>query len=117
MGNRLRELRNEKGFSQTQLAIKFNLGKSTVSHYENSERDIPSEMIIKFSEYFNVTADYFLGISSIRNEILSANNSIVFNAIKNIDFQKFTNNELIEFIALMKENAKYFLSRHVEPSF
>ena len=123
MGNRLRELRNEKRISQSQLAKIIHVGKSTISRYENAERGITSETLTELAKYFNVTTDYFLGISSVRNEYpndfidVPLNTSIVINAVKNIEFQKFTTKELNEFIELMKENAKYILYRRAETPF
>jgi len=36
-------------------------------YYENGKRDIPTEYIIKLAEFFEVTTDYILGKSDIRN--------------------------------------------------
>lgn len=115
MNNRLKELRLSKGMSQNQLGIKFNIGKTTVSHYENSERDIPTELILKMAKFFNVSVEYMFYAEDMVEE--SLNTTIVVNAARKIDFKKFTSAEMEEFIELMKENADQILSRHNEPSF
>lgn len=121
MDNRLKELRLSKGMSQTQLGIKFNLGKTTVSHYENSERDMPTELLLRLAEFFNVSVEYLLGAGTDKTVKTdypdSVNTTLVINAARNIDFRKFTGAEIEEFIELMKENANQILSRHVAPSF
>ena len=49
--------------TQKQLADKLNIVKASISGYEQS-RIFPSiEVLIQMCEYFNVTADYLLGLS------------------------------------------------------
>ena len=57
---RLRELREEKGLAQGQLAQIMGVNQRTISKYElgTSEPDIAT--IKKFCEFFKVTIDYFL---------------------------------------------------------
>ena len=31
------------------------------SHYENGKRDIPTDVLIKLADYYNVSVDYLLG--------------------------------------------------------
>lgn len=65
--NRLRFLRNEKGESLEKIATYLNVTIQTVSNYENEKRDMTPNTIIKLSEYFNVSTDYLLGKTNIRN--------------------------------------------------
>ena len=60
MGGRIRQLRNEKGLTQTELGKHLNIGKSTVSQYETDTNMPDSDMILKLSEFFNVSTDYIL---------------------------------------------------------
>ena len=55
---RLKELREDAEY----LHIKQN----TYSQYENGQRQLPIEMLIKLAEYYNVTTDYILGITEKR---------------------------------------------------
>lgn len=66
VGNRLRELRKEKGVSQDDLARLLNINKTTVSNYESDRRNLSVENITTLCKYFNVTADYLLGITDKR---------------------------------------------------
>jgi len=60
---RLKELRTEKGHSQMQLSNKTGLGKSAINSWENNQSDITSDNLIILAKFFNVTADYLLGLS------------------------------------------------------
>ena len=60
-GNRLRELRIEKGLNQQTLADMVGVSKSSISCYEKETRSPKSETIIDFIQIFGVNADYLLG--------------------------------------------------------
>lgn len=63
IANRLRDLREEKGFLQKFVADKIGVRSNTLSGYENGTRSPDPDMIIKLSELYNVTTDYLLGKS------------------------------------------------------
>jgi len=67
-GDRLKELRIEIKLTQEQLAEKFNTGKASISHYESNRRIPDAHTIEKFAEYFNVTVDFLLGRTEIRQQ-------------------------------------------------
>lgn len=61
-GQIIKELRQEKGMTQTQLAEKLNVTQKAVSRYELEEIDLSTELIIKLCEIFEISSDYLLGI-------------------------------------------------------
>ena len=63
LGLRLKTLRQEKGLTQQQLAEKLNVVKASVSGYEQSSIHPSAEVLIQICKYFNVSADYLLGLS------------------------------------------------------
>ena len=65
--NRLRFLRTEKGESLEKVAQYLNVSLQTVSNYETEKRDMTPETIIKLANYFNVSTDYLLGKTDIKN--------------------------------------------------
>ena len=65
--NRLKFLRNEKGENLEKIAKYLNVSIQTISNYENEKRDMTPETIIKLAEYFDVSTDYLLGKTDIRN--------------------------------------------------
>lgn len=64
---RLEELRKNKGISQDTLAQDLNMTQQRISAYEKGKREPDIETIKQFAEYFDVSTDYLLGKSDIRN--------------------------------------------------
>lgn len=62
-GQRLKELREEKGISRKQLADAMIVSVRLVSYWENGQRECDFETLIKLSKYFNESIDYLLGNS------------------------------------------------------
>jgi len=60
-GNRLRQLRKEKGLTQAELAKLLSIGESTISFYESGKRQPDYETLIRIADLFNVSVDYLLG--------------------------------------------------------
>ena len=58
---RIRELREERGMTQVQLAKEIGFSPNTISQYETGVLEPNLQTIKKLCDYFNVTADYFLG--------------------------------------------------------
>lgn len=65
--NRIRDLRIEKGWNQEYLGSLLNVQKSAVSKYEQGKISLNDDIIKKLSEIFEVSADYLIGNSDIRN--------------------------------------------------
>lgn len=59
--DRLKKLRIEKGLSQEKLSNTLSLNKSTICCYEKGTRVPSLEVLIKLSDYFEVSIDYLLG--------------------------------------------------------
>lgn len=57
---KIKELREEAGLSQVDLAKEFGLTQSTVGGWESSARSPKLDMLCKLADYFNVTTDYLL---------------------------------------------------------
>ncbi len=58
---RIRDLREDKNLSQTQIANLLNTSQTVYSRYERNERDLPIDYLITLCEFYNVSADYILG--------------------------------------------------------
>lgn len=61
-GQKIRDLRHEKGLTQTELANLFHIDKSTIAKYETDKIEPKLTTIIEFARFFNVTTDYLLGL-------------------------------------------------------
>ena len=57
---RLKELRNNIGMTQEQLAQKLKVGQNTVSQWETGERVPRIQTLIKLSQIFNCSLDELL---------------------------------------------------------
>lgn len=84
-GERLRELRIENNLTQEELASHFGLHKTRISQYELNKRQADDEMKKKFALYFNVSLDWLLGLSDIRNYTDDSNITIALNSDRNYD--------------------------------
>lgn len=61
-GERLKELRIERGLGQVELAKALSVSKGIVSMWENGLREPKMSNLILLSEYFNVPIDYLAGV-------------------------------------------------------
>lgn len=62
--NRIRDLREDADLKQSDLAKAVGIAQRTLSNYETGKTNPDSYAIIKLAEYFNVSADYLLGIEN-----------------------------------------------------
>ncbi len=58
---RLKDLREEKGVSQQQLANALNISQGSVGNWESGIREPNFETVKKIADYFGVSTDYLLG--------------------------------------------------------
>lgn len=66
-GERLKQLRNEKHMTQSDLGKLMNVSKASVSLYEKNERTPDQETLKRVAKYFDVSIDYLLGVSDKRH--------------------------------------------------
>jgi transcriptional regulator with XRE-family HTH domain len=65
-GYRLRELRENKELTQTQVAKRLGLSKTTISGYENNIKTPSLDVLVKLSILYGVSSDYILGLENRR---------------------------------------------------
>lgn len=63
LGKRLKELREERGLTQKELATLLHLNSVTYLHYEKAQRQPPLEVLADMAAFFGVTVDYLLGLT------------------------------------------------------
>nr|WP_294491587.1 helix-turn-helix transcriptional regulator [uncultured Mediterraneibacter sp.] len=111
MDNRIKELRNEKGLRQEDLAGIINVSQQTISRIENGENSLPADILIALSKFFHVSADYILKLSDsrmTREYQIEAEKRLE----KRIDFYRVyerlsrTNQEFIDLIMLRLEECQ-----------
>lgn len=63
MAGRIRALRKEKNVDQNTMALGIDVSNASISYWETGKQIPSAEVIYKMSKYFNVSADYILGLS------------------------------------------------------
>ncbi|MCC2130015.1 helix-turn-helix domain-containing protein [Oscillospiraceae bacterium CLA-AA-H272] len=61
---RLRDLREDRDLLQRQVAERLRCSQRVYSNYERGERDIPTDILIRLSEFYDVSVDYLLGLTN-----------------------------------------------------
>ena len=61
---RLKMLRTENNLSQNALAQKLDLSNASISYWETGKQVPSAEVIYKMSLFFDISADYLLGITN-----------------------------------------------------
>ena len=56
-GERIRELRTEKGLTQAELAKALNTTQRNISKYETEYLDLSTDLIIRLCNYFGLSDD------------------------------------------------------------
>ena len=73
LGERLKDLRVEWGYTLEELAAQTGLSKAALGKYETSESgDISLFAITKLAGFYDVTTDYLLGLAENKNRSDSA---------------------------------------------
>ena len=60
---RIRDLREDADLTQSQIAEYLGTSQTMYARYERGANEIPVRHIIKLCKYYDVSADYILGIT------------------------------------------------------
>lgn len=58
---RIRDLREDKDLTQTQMGKILSCSQRVYSNYERGDIDIPTQILIKLADHYGVSVDYLLG--------------------------------------------------------
>ncbi len=58
---RIRDLREDKDLTQTQMGEILSCSQRVYSNYERGDIDIPTTTLIKLADFYDVSVDYILG--------------------------------------------------------
>ncbi len=67
MYKRLRDLREDKDLTQTDIAKILGMSQTGYSKYETGENDIPTQILIKLADFYDTSVDYILGRTNAIN--------------------------------------------------
>jgi len=60
MYKRIRDLREDKDLNQTYIAKMLCMSQTGYSKYEAGENDLPTRVLIKLADFYDVSVDYIL---------------------------------------------------------
>ena len=66
MYQRIRDLREDRDLTQTQVAKMLGMSQTGYSKYETGENDIPTCVLIRLAELYDTSVDYLLGLTKER---------------------------------------------------
>ena len=64
MYKNIRDLREDSDMTQAQIAKKLNCSQQVYSNYELGQRDIPTDVLIRLANLYNVSIDFLLDQTS-----------------------------------------------------
>ncbi len=56
----LKNVRKKLNLNQQKVAMDLNISREALSHYENGKRQPSLNLLVKMSEYFNVSINYLI---------------------------------------------------------
>ncbi len=65
--NRLKEIREDKDYKQSEVAKILNVTQAQYSRYETGENTIPLDKIYKLAEFYKTSIDYLVYRTDERN--------------------------------------------------
>lgn len=100
---RLKLLRKERKLTQSGLAEVLNYGYTAISNYESGRNEPSISDLKKIAAYFEVSMDYLLCMSDIRNPYVETEESEIINDLKGSFFLLSENyrKELLHYVAFL----------------
>ena len=83
--NRIKFLREQRDFSQKDLADRLNIHKQTISQYERGCREPSFDNLLALCDIFNVSSDFLLGKSDVTPRFLTDQELSLVDAFRNAD--------------------------------
>lgn len=60
---KLKDIREDRDLTQRELAEYLHIRQNTYSQYENGQRSLPVDILVKLAEFFETSTDYILGLT------------------------------------------------------
>lgn len=98
LSERLKMLREESNMTKSDLALELNLAISSISQYESGDRIPSDEVKINIAKLFDVSLDYLMGLSDIRNPYVFFTLSEYFNSLTEDEI-----NDVIKYTMFIKK--------------
>ena len=92
--DRIKQLREQAGYSQAQLARKLDVTRSSVNAWEMGLSTPTTQYVVALAKLFHVSADYLLGLQSSSSIILDgytqADIELIYSLTKYFDSKRDT---------------------------
>lgn len=75
IGAQLRDLIEQDGITQKQLADALNISTATLNGYIQNRRQPDAKTVVRLASYFHTTTDYIYGLTTLREPIISPYNA------------------------------------------
>lgn len=85
IGERLAQLRKERGITQKEMAKKLDVTQSMVSDYEHGVFRLHGDLIIKIAKILEVSTDELLGLTKTEGSKQSIQNKRIYKKLIDID--------------------------------
>lgn len=76
IGDRIKEERIIRNITQQELGKLLGVSPSTIGMYEQNRRQPDGDTIVKLSEFFDVSTDYLLGRTDVKNQSEKISNAV-----------------------------------------
>lgn len=63
MFKRIRDLREDRDITQTQMAQHLQIHQTTYSDYEIGNLNVPADVLIALAKFYNTSIDYIVGLT------------------------------------------------------
>jgi len=104
--DRIKELRKLNNMTQTDLGKLLSVGNTTISMYESGKSTPNDEIKLKISEYFNVSVDFLLGKTDIKNYEDKETTIALHSDVDYDDLPEEAKNEIYNFIDYVRNKYK-----------
>lgn len=107
--NKIKALREEKGWNQDDLGNKLNVKRAAISKYENGRIPLTDETIMLLCTIFDVSADYLIGKSEKRSpeneQPLSKEMQLLIDSYADLSEDELK--KVIEYVDFLKSKRSY----------
>lgn len=113
-GNRISDLREQKGWTQEELAEKLGITRAALSHYEKNRRKPDFETLTTLADLFEVSIDFLVGRIAVPDQTLTprvrefadslelSDDALLQKFRLTIDGRELTDDEARRFIAFVR---------------
>jgi transcriptional regulator with XRE-family HTH domain len=84
-GLRLRELRENKGIAQHELAQYLKVSREAYSHYESGRRQMNYDILFLLADYYNITIDFLLGRCEVNPMVINIGEAYLIERYRLLD--------------------------------